>query len=437
LRSKIWLIPLSLLLALSLLAIGCPTTAPTTTQPPTTTPPTTPTTPPPPAKDKIVVGMARSLSGPLAPIESSGFGPIYKTFVSEVNADGGIYVDEYGKKLPIELKIYDDKSDVGTAVRLTEKLILEDKVDFVWSSDSTAMLFGQAPICNKYDYLLLTFEGGATTMKDSLYSLPFVFVNLPFSDWYEIPVFADMLASKGVKTAYVTYIADLHGIEYSGVSGTEFGRVGIKVLGNVSLPADLKDFAPIILDAQASGADCFCCFGYPDQVLPVTGTAIALGYNPKAMICGPGANFGFYHTAFGPAVNGVCCFATWNSKQSPEMAEFADKLFTGQPEDVQNAWGGDCLWAALDFWKQAIGQTGALDQEAIRNVFATQHFTTIVGDTYYSVFGDGGGLLAKEAHQGEIGQWQNGFLEIVGGGDWPNTKLTADFLYPKPKWPAQ
>ena len=30
-----------------------------------------------PAKDKIVVGMARSLSGPLSPIEGSGFGPVY------------------------------------------------------------------------------------------------------------------------------------------------------------------------------------------------------------------------------------------------------------------------------------------------------------------------------------------------------------------------
>jgi branched-chain amino acid transport system substrate-binding protein len=396
----------------------------------------TPAPPGPAAKDKIVVGMARSLSGPLSPIESSGFGPVYGAWVPEVNADGGIFVAEYGKKLPVELKIYDDKSDVGTATRLTEKLILEDKVDFLWSSNSTAMIFAQAPIANKYDYLLLTFEGGATTMRDSLYSLPYVFINLSFSDWYELPVLADMWAKAGVKTAFVTYIADLHGIEYSGVAGTEFGRVGIKILGNVSLPADLKDFAPIITDAKASGADAFCCFGYPDQVMPITGTAMALGYNPKAMIMGPGGNFGFYHTAFGPATEGVCAFATWCRKQSPEMNALFDKLFAGKPEDLQNGWGSDLFWGVLDFQKQAIEKVGTLDQKAVRDVFATEHFNTVLGDTYYTVFGNGGALLAKESHQGEIGQWQNGIFEVVGGGPWPNTKITAPFEYPKPAWPA-
>jgi branched-chain amino acid transport system substrate-binding protein len=384
-----------------------------------------------PPKDKIVVGMARSLSGPLVAIESSGFGPIYKAWVPDVNADGGIFVTEFGKKLPVETLIYDDKSDVGTAVRLTEKLMLEDKVDFIWSSNSTAMLFAQAPITNKYNYILPTFEGGATTMKDMLPSLPYVFINLSFSDWYEIPVWADMLAKAGAKTAYVTYIADLHGIEYAGVAGTEFGRVGIKVVGNVSLPPGLKDFAPIVLDAQASGADAFCCFAYPDQIMPVTGTAIALGYNPKAMILGPGGNYGFFHTAFGPAVEGVCAWATWNRKQSPEMQAFFDKLYTGQPEDVKNGWGADLFWGALSFWEQAIEKAGTLDQKTIRDIYATQHFTTLLGDTFYTTFGGGGGLLAKESHKGEVGQWQNGEYEVVGGN-----VPTAPFEYPKPAWPA-
>ena len=60
--------------------------------------PTEAPTPAPPAKDKIVVGMARPLSGPLAVIGDSAFRPVYETWVEEVNADGGIYVEEYGKK---------------------------------------------------------------------------------------------------------------------------------------------------------------------------------------------------------------------------------------------------------------------------------------------------------------------------------------------------
>ena len=425
-KNKIFLIPLALLVAVSLIAAGCPTPTPTTT-PPTTLPPTTPA---PPAKDKIVVGMSRSISGPAAMIESSAFRPIYETWVSEVNAQGGIYLAEYGKKLPIELKIYDDKSDTGVMTRLTEKLIVEDKVDFLWPAVGTAFIFAQAPIADKYGYVLVTAEGGATTIKDSLPSLPYLFVSLSFSDWYQLPVFADMLAEKGAETAYVTYIADLHGIEYSGVAGTEFGRVGIKILGNMSLPPDLKDFAPVILDAMASGADVFCCFAYPDQVMPVTGTAIALGYNPKAFICGPGANFGFYHTAFGPAVEGVSCFAAFNRKSSPALAELADKLYTGKPEDIQDWWGHCFYWASLDIWKAAVEKAGTINQKAIRDIIATTKLDTVLGPTWFTMFGDGGGLMAKECHPGEIGQWQNGVVEIIGGNI-----ITAPFVYPKPPFP--
>jgi len=194
--------------------------------------------PAPAAKDKIVVGMARPLSGWGAVIGDSAFRPIYETWVPAVNAEGGIYVAEYGKKLPIELKVYDDKSDVGTMTRLTEKLILEDKVDFLWPAMGTSFLFAQAPIANKYNYILVTAEGGATSLKDMLPSMPYIFVSLSFSDWNQIPVLADLLAEKGAKTAYITYIADLHGIEYSGVAGIEFAKKGINVVGIKSLPPD-------------------------------------------------------------------------------------------------------------------------------------------------------------------------------------------------------
>ena len=379
------------------------------------------------AKDKIVVGMARPLSGWLAVIGDSAFKPIYETWVPMVNAQGGIYVKEYGKRLPIELKVYDDKSDVGTMTRLTEKLIVEDKVDFLWPACGTAFLFAQAPIANKHEYILLTAEGGATQIKDMLMSLPYVFVSLSFSDWYQLPVFAELLGEAGAKTAYIMYIGDLHGIEYSGVAGIEFPKHGIDVVGIKSVPPGAKDLSPIIKKAKASNADVFCAFGYPDQVMPATGTSMALGYNPKAWIGGPGVNFGFYHTAFGPAVEGVTGFTTFSCNQSAAAKELCDKLYKGKPEEIQDFWGHPLYWAALEFWKKAIEKAGTLDQKVIRDIMATQKFDTMLGPTWFE-----NGLMAKESHTGEIGQWQNGVFEVVG----PKNKATAKFVYPKPAWPA-
>ena len=384
-----------------------------------------------PVKDSIVVGMSRPLSGPLAIIGDSAFRPIYETWVPRVNDEGGIYVEEYGKKLPIELKIYDDTSDPGTMARLTEKLILEDKVDFLWPACGTAFVFAQAPIANKYGYLLLTAEGGATQIKELLPSLPYVFVTLSFSDWYQLPVLADILSAKGAKTAYVTYIADLHGIEYSGVAGIEFPKKGIEIVGTKSLPPDIKDLSPVLKDADASGADIFCCFAYPDQIMPATGTSIELGYNPNAWVGGPGVNFGFYHTAFGPMVEGIMGFTCFARGSSPALDELADILYTDKPEDIQDWWGHPFYWASLDIWKAAIEKAGTLDQEKIRDVIASASadnpLETVLGPTWFE-----NGLLAKEAHAGEIGQWINGVFEVVG----PTDKATGDLVYPKPPWPT-
>ena len=175
--------------------------------------------------------MSRPLSGWNAQIGDSAFRPVYETWVKEVNAQGGVFVKEYGKKLPIELKIYDDKSDVGTMTRLTEKLILQDKVDFLWPASGTSFLFAQAPIANKYNKLLITAEGGANVLRDMMPSLPYVFISLSFSDWYEVPVLADILAEKGAKSAYVIQMNDLHGIEYAGVANIELPKKGVNIVG--------------------------------------------------------------------------------------------------------------------------------------------------------------------------------------------------------------
>ncbi|OGO01218.1 MAG: hypothetical protein A2Y90_03125 [Chloroflexi bacterium RBG_13_52_12] len=377
------------------------------------------------AKDTIVVGMSRSLSGPLAQIGDSAFKPIYETWIAKVNAAGGINVG--GKMMKIETIIYDDKSDVATMTRLTEKLILEDKVDFLWPACGTSFIFAQAPIANKNNYILITAEGGATALKDMLPSMPYVFISLSFSDWYEVPVLADILAEKGAKTAFILYMSDLHGIEYNGVAGVELPKKGISVVGVKAVPPDIKDLSSIIKEAKASNADAFLAFAYPDTLFPALGTSMELGYNPKVWLGGPGINFGYAHTGFGPAIEGVSGWTTFARKSSPTLGAFADMLYKDKPEDLNDWWGHPLYWASLEAWKAAIEKAGTLDQTVIQKILATDHFQTILGDTYFT-----NGLMAKESHPGEVGQWQNGIYEVVG----PKDKATAPFIYPKPNWPA-
>lgn len=380
-----------------------------------------------PQKDKIVIGGSRSLSGPLAGIGATGGDPVLKMWADEVNAKGGIYVKEYDKKLLVETKIYDDKSDVGTMTRLLEKAIVEDKVDFIFPPVGTAMIYAAGPIANKHQKIMIGMEGGATSLKAELAKMPYVFTSLNFSDT-QIPAMVDILAQKGVKKVGIMFIADLHGSEYSGAAVPALATKGIEVALVKSVPPEIKDVSPILKEAQAAGVDAFLSFAYPDQNILVVKQSMELGFNPKAMVLGPGGQFNFFKNIFGEeAMEGIMAFGAWSPKQSPALKELHDKYSKlYKIEEAGNWWGTPFYYGALQFLEKAIEKAGTLDSSVIKDVIAKETFETVLGPTSFK-----NGLLDQTANPGEIGQWQKGVFEVVG------PKATAEVIYPKPQWPKK
>jgi ABC-type branched-subunit amino acid transport system substrate-binding protein len=422
---------ITLVMVLAVFLTACGPTAPTT---PTT--PTEPTKPTLPAKDAIVIGYACSLSGPLAQIHGSAGGPVQAAWEKYINeVEGGIYVKDYDQKLPVKFIIYDDKSDAGTCTRLIDKLCVEDKVDFLLGPTGTAMLFAAAPIANKNKTIMIGLEGGASTLIPMMSQIPYVFMSLSFSNWYQIPVLAQMFADKGIEKVYLISIADLFGVEYAGAVNLYMMDKGIQVIGDKSVPPDIKDLSPILKEAQASGADAFLSMCYPDQNILCTAQMMELGYNPKAVVTGPGANFGFWHDIFGPNVEGVLHFSMANRETSPAMKEMYDFCYEGLPETVNDWWGLPCYWAGLETLQRAIEGTGTLDSDKIKDFLQTNTFKTVFSDnTRYT-----NNMIDWHAHTGEIGQWINEKAEIVGPDDastlgFDNYVKTADWVYPKPAW---
>ena len=281
--------------------------------------------------------------------------------------------------------------------------------------------------------------------------LPYVFCTLNYADYYQMPVLADTLAEAGAETAALIYLNDLHGIEYDHTAMSEFTRVGITVVMNEAIPPYTEDVELVMKQAQASGADVLCAFVYPPTTMAVVGQAIALDYNPNAMVIGPGSTAEYFHLAFGPAVDGIIGFGAFNRQSSPALDAYVDHFIEatkdtgmalfGSESGIVDYWASAIFYAGLQCLGQAIEKAGTLDQDAIRNVLATEHFDTIFGDTWFYTPGGsaGGGILAKECHPGEIGQWQNGALEVIGyegvTAILPAYVITADIIYPKPAWP--
>ena len=377
------------------------------------------------AKDKIRIGQAISLSGPLAGAVAIAGGPIYELWVEEVNKNGGIYVEEYGKKLPVELIRYDDKSDIGTMTNLLEKLILEDKVDFVFPPWGTAWLFAAAPIANKYEYILIGGPGGALKLKEL--NLPYFFQVLNFSET-QAPALADIFKEVGANSVALISRGDLHGIEYGNAMIPYFKEKGIEVKMNKSFPPGIKDLSPLLKEAKSLNVDAFVAACYPGGGMLLTGQAMELGidFNAFFLTVVPFSPK-LYRDTFGvKGVEGVMGGGAWNAKTSPGAKKLVDK-FVARFGEEPDYWGGLYYWSSLEHFQQAVEKAGTLDQKKIRDIMAKEKFDTALGPFWY----DKNRYFVN--HPGEIGQWQNGIFEVIDPGE----KRTGAPEYPKPSWPKK
>jgi len=382
---------------------------------------------------EILIGASRDITGPMAGFQAFGYAPVYKVWADEVNAAGGI--DVGGKKLKVRIIEYDDASDPAAVTRNIEKLCTQDKVDFLFGPTGTASLFAAAPIANKYKTIMICGEGGATTLEPKLPDLPYIFSVLNYSNHFQIPMFVDIAVAAGAKTAYICYMADLHGAEYNLTAQSEFTLKGITLLGSTSIPPTITDLNPIIQEAKALKPDIFCMFAYPPNNILFMQTAMALDFSPKVVLIGPGCNYEFFNLTFGAALEGVMGEGAWNRKSSPEANALADKLVAAVGLGNLDWWGSIVYYSSLQFFKQAIEKAGTLDNAKVREVMSKEKFKTVIGPMWWDCAngGKGGGLLPQECYAGQIGQWQKGIFEVIDIG----SKRTAQPIYPKPVWPKK
>ena len=122
------------------------------------------------AQDKVKIGYAISKTGPNAGGANITQIPNYQLWVKEVNDKGGLLVG--GKRLPIEVIEYDDRSNSEEAVRAVERLITQDKVDLLFPPWGTGLNLAVGPVFNKYGYPQLTFSAVTDRAPDLAKRLP-------------------------------------------------------------------------------------------------------------------------------------------------------------------------------------------------------------------------------------------------------------------------
>src|SRR6185295_12249300 len=370
----------------------------------------------------IKIGYAISKTGPYTGGASVTTLPNYQLWVKDVNAAGGINVK--GKRIPIEIVEYDDRSNSEEAVKAIERLANQDKVDFILSPWGTGLNLAVGPTLNRLGYPHLA----VTAVTDQAPALAKRWPNATF--WLGTSAqisngLAELLGKLksegkiGANLAMVS-VADQFGIELSTAGRESFKKAGFNLVYDKSYPLGTQDMQPVLSEAMRANPDAFVAFSYPPDTLAITDQSKVLNFNPKVFFVGVATAFPLFKQRFAANADGVMGIGGWNA-DSPALKDYL-KRHTEAVGREPDRWASPITYASLQVLQQAIEKVG-LDRAAVIKEISSGSFDTIIGKVQLKE-----GLLAE---QWAVGQWQGG--EFYGIAPTSMTGARAAVV-PKPAW---
>jgi len=379
------------------------------------------------AQSSVKIGYAVSRTGPNAGGAAVTTIPNYELWVKEVNAAGGLKLGD--KRVPIEVVQYDDRSSAEEAARALERLINQDKVDFILPPWGTGLNLAVGPILHRAGYPHIA--GTAVTDR-----APELAKRWPNSFWLlgTSAGAAESLVELLVKlrgegkigdSVAMTSIADGFGIDLSSAARPALTKAKFKLVYDKSYPIGTQDLAPIINEIKGLNPDVYISFSYPPDTLAITEQSRIAGFNPKIFYTGVGTAFPLYKQRFGANAEGVMGIGGWDG-DSPAIKTYLAKHKEANGGKEPDRWASAVTYAGLQMLQQAIERVGKIDRAAVIKELQSGSFDTVIGPVKL--------VNNLPTQYWWVGQWQNG--EFYGIGPASNHGAKAAVV-PKPAWKAQ
>ena len=353
----------------------------------------------------IVIGGTVSETGALAEDAEFQVKGI-KLAVADANAHGGWL----GRKL--ELKIYDDKSDAGAAVRLYTRLITDDRVNLLVGPYSSGVTQAVAPLINKYS--MATIEPGA--------SMPDIYVkgnkwNIQgtASSFTYLDELLPLAKTYGAHTVAILALKSAFTLDCAKARVAQATKLGMKVVYQTDYSLPSPDFAAIGLAIKNANPDVVLgCTYFPDAV----GIVKALhdqGFAPKILGATVGSIEPAFGTALGPLVNGVFGNTSWwpnfKTAGSADVIARYKAMFKQEPD--YHAITG---YAAIQALGDAVQATKSLDQAKLRDWLLHNSATTVLGTFKVDQYG------LSTGYGQFLVQWQDGQMKLITPADLAEAK---------------
>jgi len=375
---------------------------------------------------EIVLGSAISLTGKYA---TNGYHTKngYEYAIAKIRDAGGVRVG--GACYNFRVIYYDDESKGDRGATLAERLISQDKVQYMLGPYSSGMAKAIAPVTEKYRIPMVEAEGASRSLFNKGYK--YLFAVLSTSEQYlasAIALAAEKARESGKSPSSVTVAVAVENDPFSldiraGVL-EDAGKLGMKVVIDEKLPRDLSDMSAILTKVKVRKPDVLIVSGHSkgaatavrqigEQKINVP--MIALTHCEAADVVGK----------FGDTANGILCSTQW-----AETLSYRDPIF-GSAADYERgfkaAYPGYAnksvpyqvaqASAAVYVFKDAFERADSLDKEALRDAIAATDLSTFYGGIRFSKSGNN---IAKPM---VLRQIQNGKYNVVAPSEFASHQL--------------
>ena len=366
--------------------------------------------------EELVLGSAISLTGKYA---TNGVHAMngYEFAIQKIKEAGGIQIGD--KCYNFHVIYYDDESKGDRGATLAERLINQDKVQYMLGPYSSGLTKAIAPVTEKYQIPMVEAEGASRSLFNKGYR--YLFAVLSTSEQYlasAITLAAEMATASGsspdaVKVA-VAVENDPFSLDIRAGVLEDAAKYDMKVIVDEQLPRDLSDMSAILTKVKLVKPDVLIVSGHSKGAATavrqieeqnVNVPMIAITHCEAADVVGN----------FGEAADDILCSTQWAETLTYEdeifgtaaqyeqefkaaYTEYAEKTVPYQTAQAS---------AAVYVFKDAFERAGTLDKEAVRDAIAETDLSTFYGQIKFS---EAGNNIAKPM---VLRQIQDGKYNVV------------------------
>jgi branched-chain amino acid transport system substrate-binding protein len=377
----------------------------------------------------IIFGAAVSLTGTQS-FEGKLTKQGYDLWLDWIKARGGIVIGNV--KHPVDIKYEDDQSKADISATLVQKLITDEKANFILGPYGSSATATDAIVVERNGIPMVEANGAAQAIFSHGYK--FTFGVLSPANKYLTGVL-DMAATLSPKPTTIAMLAanDNFSLEVAKAIADYAPTKGMQIVFTKQYPAAAPDVSSLISQAKQANPDIVLNSGHLAEAIAINKSAKQLGLNAKIFAYSVGPSTPDFISALGSDANYVYDGSQWTPqvKYTPTFyLSVADYVKAYQAKfggsDAPDYHVAESTAACLAFQK-AIENAGSLDPSKVRDALASLDVMTFFGQIKF----DSRGINIYKPMVVE--QIQNGTHYTV----FPASVANGAPQYPTPPWSSR